>query len=337
MIRDNYLDISRITADPGVLKIFKIIRGYGGVVRFVGGAVRDALAGLKAANIDLSTDLSPDELAEACEEAGIRTAPIGLKIDTLGVAVGGTLLEISSLKKQVKGGNGRTEVEFTDNWEEDASRRDLTINAVYADENGNVFDYYNGIEDLENGIIRFIGDANRQIREDYVRILRFFRFYSLFGKAPADAKALKACRDNLNGLKNLPVERIRDELVKILLTPKAAQTLKLMFENDILGYWLTDPPCFDELETRFGARSGTAAVCPFPAGQNAGRKHCRTAEVPQKPKGKPDPAGRSGRRRRGFFVGGEAETGGLPAGQRRLSFPASAAGCGKPRRQNRSG
>ena len=97
MIRDNYLDISRITADPGVLKIFKIIRGYGGVVRFVGGAVRDALAGLKAANIDLSTDLSPDELAEACEEAGIRTAPIGLKIDTLGVAVGGTLLEISSL------------------------------------------------------------------------------------------------------------------------------------------------------------------------------------------------------------------------------------------------
>lgn len=248
MIRDNYLDISRITADPGVLKIFKIIRGYGGVVRFVGGAVRDALAGLKAANIDLSTDLSPDELAEACEEAGIRTAPIGLKIDTLGVAVGGTLLEISSLKKQVKGGNGRTEVEFTDNWEEDASRRDLTINAVYADENGNVFDYYNGIEDLENGIIRFIGDANRQIHEDYVRILRFFRFYSLFGKAPADAKALKACRDNLNGLKNLPVERIRDELVKILLTPKAAQTLKLMFENDILGYWLTDPPCFDELE-----------------------------------------------------------------------------------------
>ena len=78
--------------------------------------------------------------------------------------------------------------------------------------------------------------------------MRFFRFYSLFGKAPADAKALKACRDNLNGLKNLPVERIRDELVKILLTPKAAQTLKLMFENDILGYWLTDPPCFDELE-----------------------------------------------------------------------------------------
>ena len=90
--------------------------------------------------LEADTDLSPDELAEACEEAGIRTAPIGLKIDTLGVAVGGTLLEISSLKKQVKGGNGRTEVEFTDNWEEDASRRDLTINAVYADENGNVFD-----------------------------------------------------------------------------------------------------------------------------------------------------------------------------------------------------
>ncbi len=248
MIRDHYLDTSRITTDPNVLKIFKLIRHHGGVVRFVGGAVRDALAGQKVANIDLSTDLSPDELAEACEEAGIRTAPIGLKIDTLGVAAGSALLEISSLKKQVTDGRGHTEVEFTDNWEADASCRDLTINAVYADEDGNVFDYYNGIEDLENGVIRFIGDPNRQIREDYVRILRFFRFYSLFGRAPIDAKSLKACRDNANGLKKLPVERIRDEVVKILLTPNAAQTLKIMFENEILSTWMMDSPYLEDLD-----------------------------------------------------------------------------------------
>ncbi len=260
MIRDNYLDVKRITTDPEVLKIFKIIRHYGGIIRFVGGAVRDALMGLKAANIDLSTDLSPDELAEACEEAGIRTMPIGLKIDTLGVVVGNTLLEISSLKKQVKNSNGRMEVEFTDDWKEDASKRDLTINAVYADENGNVFDYYNGIKDLEKGNIRFIGDANRQIREDYVRILRFFRFYSLFGKTPIDARALKACREHINGLKSLPIERIRDELLKILLTPKAAATLGIMFENDILSHWLIDSPYLNALEKliRLEAKYGFA-------------------------------------------------------------------------------
>ncbi len=252
MIRDNYLDVSRITTDANVLKIFKIIRQYGGIVRFVGGAVRDALVGLKAANIDLSTDLSPDELAEACEDAGIRTVPIGLKIDTLGIVAGNELIEISSLKKQIKKEKGKTEVEFTDNWEADASRRDLTINAVYADENGNVFDYYNGIEDLEKGIIRFIGDANRQICEDYVRILRFFRFYSMFSKTPVDAKSLKACRDNLNGLKKLPIERIRDELLKILQTPKPAETLKIMFENNILSCWLADSPYLNDMEKLCG-------------------------------------------------------------------------------------
>ena len=247
MFRGNYLDISRITEDQNVLRIFKIIRQHGGVARFVGGAVRDALVGINASNLDLSTDLSPDELAEACEDAGIRTVPIGLKIDTLGVVLGNNLLEISSLRKQTKG-KKNTEVEFTDNWEEDASKRDLTINAVYADEDGNVFDYYNGIEDLENGVIRFIGDADKQIKEDYSRILRFFRFYSLFGKKPIDEKSLKACINNLNGLKALPIERIRDEFIKILLTPNAAETLKIMFENNILSNWLPDSPYLNDLQ-----------------------------------------------------------------------------------------
>lgn len=247
MFRGNYLDISRITNDNNVLKIFKIVRQHGGVVRFVGGAVRDALVGINASNLDLSTDLSPDELAEACEDAGIRTVPIGLKIDTLGVVLGNHLLEISSLRKQNKDKKNR-EIEFTDNWEEDASRRDLTINAVYADENGNVFDYYNGIEDLEKGVVRFIGDPEAQIKEDYTRILRFFRFYSLFGKAPIDTKSLKACKNNINGLNHLPIEHIRDEFIKILLTANAPKTLKIMFDNAIVANWLADSPYLDELE-----------------------------------------------------------------------------------------
>ena len=248
MIRDKYLDINRITGDTNILKIFEIVRNHGGVVRFVGGAVRDALVEANASNLDLSTDLTPEELAEACEEAGIRTVPIGLKIDTLGVVVDGTLLEISSLKKQKEKDNGHIEFEFTDDWKADASQRDLTINAVYADDKGNVFDYYDGISDLEKGIVRFIDDGDKQIKSDYIRILRFFRFYSLFGKTEIDKKSLKACKENINGLKNLPIERVREELFKILLTPKAPAVLKIMFENNILSNWLEDSPYLQELK-----------------------------------------------------------------------------------------
>lgn len=248
MIRANYLDVSKITTDSKVLKIFEIVKNYGGVIRFVGGAVRDALAGFCGVNLNLSTDLSPDELAEACEEAGIRTVPIGLKIDTLGIKIENNIIEVASLKLANRQKDGKTAIEFTDNWEADASRRDLTINAVYADEEGNVFDYYNGIEDLEKGIVRFIGDPEQKIREDYERILRFFRFYSVFGKGKIDAKGLKACRENAIGLKEAPVEAIRDELQKILLTDKAAKVIKIIFDNNIVSSLLADSSYLANLE-----------------------------------------------------------------------------------------
>ena len=238
MIKDKYLDIGKITSDERVLKIFDIVRNHGGTVRFVGGAVRDALANKSGFDLDLSTDLSPDELAEACEDAGVRTIPIGLKYGTLGVLINDTLLEVTSLRKDIKTDGRHAEVEFTDNWEEDAMRRDLTINAIYADEQGNVFDYYDGIHDLEKGIVRFIGKPEQRIKEDYLRILRFFRFHSLFAKTPMDKKALKACIDNKDGLKNVSIERIRDEFIKILLTPNAADVIKIMLGNEILGNWL---------------------------------------------------------------------------------------------------
>ena len=134
MFRDNYLDINKITDNPEIFKIFDIVRNYGGVLRFVGGAVRDAIAGRKGFDIDLSTDLSPEELLEACEDSKIKTVPIGLKFGTLGVLVNGNLLEITSLRKDVSTDGRHAVVEFTDDWKEDASRRDLTINAVYTDE-----------------------------------------------------------------------------------------------------------------------------------------------------------------------------------------------------------
>lgn len=248
MIRDNYLDISKLTTDPKVMKLFQVVADNGGVLRFVGGAVRDALKGLSSTDLNLATDLSPDELVEACSDRGIKTIPLGIKQGTIGVVIGDTTLEVSSLYKYAINKDGVPEIEFTDNWEEDASRRDLTINAVYADENGNVFDYYNGIEDLEKGYVRFIDSATQRIKEDYLRILRYFRFYSLFGVAEPNQKALAACRENSAGLKKVAMERIRDELFKLIQTPNAPKAYRLMQENGILGYIMPDAAYIDDLE-----------------------------------------------------------------------------------------
>lgn len=234
MFKDKYLDISKLTANPHIFNLFKVVEKHGGVLRFVGGSVRDAIAGMKGFDLDLATDLSPDELVEACEESGLKTIPIGIKFGTVGVVIDNQVLEVTSLRKDIKTDGRHAEVVFTSDWNEDASRRDLTINAVYADEKGNVFDYYNGVDDLEKGIVRFIGSAGQRIKEDYLRILRFFRFYSIFGKAPIDTKALEACKENKDGLKQLSMERIRDELFKLFLTPKVIETLQIMYDNEKL-------------------------------------------------------------------------------------------------------
>ena len=248
MIRDNYLDINKIVKDKKIFKLFRAVENHGGVLRFVGGAVRNTLRGIESSDLDLATDLNPDELVEACMEHGIKTVPIGIKFGTVGVIINGKVLEVTSLRKDIKSDGRHSEVVFTTDWEIDASRRDLTINAVYADEKGNVFDYYNGISDLENGIVRFIGNPNVRIKEDYLRILRFFRFYADFGKGEIDKKSLQACKDNHNGLKQLSGERIRDELSKILLSSQAAKVTKIMAENGILDNILPEVKYFENMD-----------------------------------------------------------------------------------------
>ncbi|MDR1025847.1 MAG: CCA tRNA nucleotidyltransferase [Lactobacillus sp.] len=248
MIRDNYLDVSKIIKDKKIMRLFRAVENHGGVLRFVGGCVRDALMGIEGFDIDLATDLSPEEMVEACEEKGLRTVPIGIKFGTVGVVIENNLLEVTSLRKDVSTDGRHAVVEFTTNWEIDASRRDLTINAVYADEKGNVFDYYNGIEDLEKGVVKFIGNPSARIKEDYLRILRFFRFYSIFSKTPIDPKALKACIENKDGLKKLSNERICVEFEKLLSTPKVVETVKIMMENGILDTILPKAEHLDKLD-----------------------------------------------------------------------------------------
>lgn len=246
MIRDNYLDITKLTTNKNILELFKVVSNSGGVLRFVGGAVRDALKGLKSSDLNLVTDLSPEELVEACSDAGYDTIPLGIKQGKIAVIIDNTQIEVSSLGKYIEK-NGVANLEFTDNWEADASSRDLTINAVYADEKGNVFDYYNGVEDLEKGYVRFIGSASQRIKDDYSRILRYFRFYSLFGLEEPNLKAITACSENCAGLKKLPMERIKEELFKILQTPRAHMAYNLMQKNGILSYIMPDAMYIDDL------------------------------------------------------------------------------------------
>src|SRR5574344_2017823 len=165
MIKTEFLDMSKILQHGNVSKLFNAVEEHGGTIRFVGGAVRDSLAGISGFDLDLATDLSPDELVEACQDNAIKTMPIGMKLNTIGVIINNQILEVTSLRKNIVMQDGRSVVEYTDDWSADASMRDLTINAVYADLRGNVFDYYNGISDLEKGIVRFIGKPEDRIRE----------------------------------------------------------------------------------------------------------------------------------------------------------------------------
>ncbi len=248
MIRANYLDMSKIINSQRIVDLFEAVEKHGGTIRFVGGAVRDSLAGRSGFDLDLATDLSPDEMLEVCQNNGFMTTPIGIKYGTIGVIINHKALEVTSLRRDVSTDGRHAVVEFTDDWSVDASRRDLTINAVYADLHGNVFDYYNGINDLENGVVRFIGKPEDRIKEDYLRIMRFFRFYSIFGKKSIDKDALTACIKHKDGLRHIAIERVRDELFKLLATENVAPTLKIIYDNDILGYFLPKSQNLDALQ-----------------------------------------------------------------------------------------
>ena len=243
----DYLDMSKLMKSTKIARLFNAVEDNGGSIRFVGGAVRDTIAGLSGFDLDLATDLSPDELAEACQSSNIKTIPLGLKIDCIGVVIDSQILRVSSLRKPSKKERLHADFEYTDDWSADASKRDLTINAVYADLRGNVFDYYNGINDLQHGIVRFIGSAEDRIKEDYLRIMRFFRFYSIFGKTPVDKEALQACIKLKDGLRGIAIERVRDELFKLLVTPHVTETMRIIYDNDILGYFMPKSEHLDAL------------------------------------------------------------------------------------------
>ncbi|MCC7260660.1 MAG: CCA tRNA nucleotidyltransferase [Alphaproteobacteria bacterium] len=203
-------------------------------VRCVGGCVRDALNSSKNFDIDMATTARPEQTVAALEKSGIKAIPTGIAHGTVTAVINHTPFEITTLRKDIACDGRHAEVAYTDRWEEDAARRDFTINALSCDADGRVYDYFDGIADLEAGRVRFIGDAEQRIREDHLRILRFFRFTARFGKS-TDRKGLSACKKHAAMLAELSGERIQQEMLKLFATPHAADILETMARNGILA------------------------------------------------------------------------------------------------------
>ncbi len=215
-------------------EVFRILARAGGEARIAGGAVRNALLKEPVTEVDFATTLPPEQVIEAFRNAGHGVFPTGIDHGTVTVKIGTDLYEITTLRHDLKTDGRRATVAFTDDWAGDAARRDFTINALYLDQNGHLFDYTNGYRDIQTLRVRFVGSPSKRISEDYLRILRFFRFHARYGKGRLHSLSLQACIKHKNGLKKLSAERIRTELLKLMEARRAVDTLKIMAAKNIL-------------------------------------------------------------------------------------------------------
>lgn len=206
-----------------------------GNARYVGGAVRDTLLDLAVKDIDLATPLDPKTVMARIREAGFQPVPTGIEHGTITAVLPGGAVEITTLRHDVSTDGRRATVAFATEWQDDAARRDFTINALYADpQTGEIFDYFGGREDLAARRLRFIGDPHQRIREDHLRILRYFRFQARFGSQPADPAAEQACAELAATLKGLSRERVGMEMMNLLGLPDPAPTIARMAELGVL-------------------------------------------------------------------------------------------------------
>ena len=229
------LDAAKWRRRRGMARLLDALGADEGLTRYVGGAVRDELLHLPVNDVDLATRLKPEDVVARLEAVKIRAVPTGIDHGTITAVSSGHVVEVTSLRRDVSTDGRRATIAFTDDWKEDAARRDFTINALLADpRTGEIFDYFGGLDDLERRRVRFIGDPYRRIAEDHLRILRFFRFHARFGSGDPDAAALDACTARANDLMALSRERIADELLKLLAVPDPTPTVQLMLDRSIL-------------------------------------------------------------------------------------------------------
>lgn len=234
-----------------------------GQARYVGGIVRDTLLGIDAADVDLATVHAPEETIRRLRAADIRTVPTGLAHGTVTAVLPSGPVEVTTLRRDLSTDGRHAIVAFTTEWQDDAARRDFTMNALYADPlTGAVFDWFGGLSDLSRGRVRFIGDPYQRIAEDHLRILRFFRFHARFGDAVDDA-GLDACAARANDLMALSRERIASELLKLLVAPSAVPVIALMIARGIFRAVLPEITASDRLAA-LAQREAAAGIAPDP-------------------------------------------------------------------------
>ncbi len=227
--------------------------GGPGCARFVGGCVRNALIGAPVDDIDIATTLKPEETDKAIRAAGLKAVPTGMAHGTVTAVTERTPFEITTLRRDVSTDGRNATVAFTDDWAEDAGRRDFRLNALYADADGAVFDPTgHGISDAAAGRIVFVGDPETRITEDYLRILRFFRFFAWYGQDDPDAAALAACRKLAPGMTRLSAERVSKELMKLLAAPDPRPAMAVMASAFVLGQVLHEAETLDLFDAVVG-------------------------------------------------------------------------------------
>ena len=210
--------VLELSQNNSLKKIFSAINNFSEIseIRFVGGCIRKIINKEMTDDIDLATNLKPDEVCKALRNNNINYYESGIEHGTITALIEDKKFEITSLRKDVATDGRHAKVEFSLDWKEDASRRDFTINAIYADKDGNIFDPFNGKKDIEEGVINFIGECEERIKEDYLRVLRYVRFYLNYSKKPHDLKIIKIIRKNLGGVASLSSERLLDEFKKLV-------------------------------------------------------------------------------------------------------------------------
>ncbi len=220
--------------DPSARAVVAALDAAGAEVRFVGGCVRNALLGLPVADVDIATPDPPAAVIRLLEAAGLKAVPTGIEHGTVTAIADHKPFEVTTLRVDVETFGRHARVAFTDDWQADAARRDLTMNALSCRPDGTLFDYFGGLDDLRAGRIRFVGDARARIEEDYLRLLRFFRFQALYGKVPADPAILDIAETLAPGLERLSGERVRDELLKTLRAKDPVPVLEIMIARKVL-------------------------------------------------------------------------------------------------------
>jgi poly(A) polymerase len=246
--------------DREVAGLLALLDRDGEEARVVGGAVRNALLQIPVSEIDVATTALPAEVVRRVEAAGGRAIPTGIEHGTITVVIDDRAFEVTTLREDVETFGRKARVVFGRNWRADAERRDFTINALSAAADGTVHDYVGGVDDIAARRVRFIGEPQRRIEEDYLRILRFFRFHAHFSEGAPDGAGLQACIRARAGLETLSRERVRTEMLKLLVAPRATPTLTVMTESGLLGMvlggvaFLASFENMDKVEAALGAK-----------------------------------------------------------------------------------